>query len=159
MSTGVADGAYHRFGQRYQEILRANGIGLELRPSSGGVENLQRLNEGTVSVAFVAGRHRPAGAGPRRAARRDAAALAGHRRLRAGLDLQHRLDLSKGLGPLAGKRIAVGVPGSGNFKVATELLAVYGVTDGGPRPGTPFVSEGGMAAVELLTSAGSTRPS
>ncbi|HEY2257851.1 MAG TPA: C4-dicarboxylate ABC transporter substrate-binding protein, partial [Variovorax sp.] len=48
MSTGVEDGAYHRFGLRYQEILRANGIRLELRTSSGGVENLQRLNDGSV---------------------------------------------------------------------------------------------------------------
>src|SRR4051812_13046378 len=46
MSTGVADGAYHRFGLRYQEILKSNGVALELRPSSGGVENLQRLNDG-----------------------------------------------------------------------------------------------------------------
>src|SRR5262245_61896252 len=55
MSTGVTDGAYHRFGLRYQEILRANGIRLELKPSSGGMENIQRLNEGSVSVGFVQG--------------------------------------------------------------------------------------------------------
>jgi hypothetical protein len=55
MSTGVADGAYHRFGLRYQEVLRPNGITLKLMPSSGGMENIQRLNDGTVSVAFVQG--------------------------------------------------------------------------------------------------------
>ena len=55
MSTGIADGAYHHFGQRYREILQANGIELELRPSSGGIENLPRLNDGSVSVAFVQG--------------------------------------------------------------------------------------------------------
>src|SRR6516225_2836146 len=55
MSTGATDGAYHRFGLRYQELLKAEGIRLELRPSSGGVENLQRLNDGTVEVAFVQG--------------------------------------------------------------------------------------------------------
>src|SRR5699024_663691 len=48
MSTGATDGAYHRFGLRYQELLRAEGIRLELRPSSGGVENLQRLNDASV---------------------------------------------------------------------------------------------------------------
>ncbi|HSW05782.1 MAG TPA: hypothetical protein VLK61_14455, partial [Aquabacterium sp.] len=53
MSTGVTDGAYHRFGLRYQEILRANGITLKLMPSSGGMENIRRLNDGTVSVSFV----------------------------------------------------------------------------------------------------------
>jgi len=55
MSTGPSDGAYHRFGQRYQEILRANGVKLELRRSSGGIENLHRLGEGSVSVGFVQG--------------------------------------------------------------------------------------------------------
>src|SRR5438128_9856086 len=55
MSTGVADGAYHHFGERYQEILKANGIALELRTSSGGIENLVRLRDGSVSVAFAQG--------------------------------------------------------------------------------------------------------
>src|SRR4051812_41282464 len=55
MSTGVSDGAYHHFGEHYKEILRANGIELELRTSSGGVENLQRLNDGQVQVGFVQG--------------------------------------------------------------------------------------------------------
>src|SRR5437899_32034 len=49
MSTGVADGAYHRFGQRYREILKANAVTVELRPSSGAIENLARLNDGSVS--------------------------------------------------------------------------------------------------------------
>ncbi len=149
MTTGVPDGAYHRFGERYQEILRANGIRLELQPSSGGVENLQRLNEGKVSVGFVQGGTGPLAQDP------DAPPEATPLRSLATVAFEPvwifstALDLSSGLGPLAGKRIAVGVPGSGNFKVATELLAVYGVTDGGP-PATRFVSEGGMAAADLL---------
>ncbi|MDN8613266.1 TAXI family TRAP transporter solute-binding subunit [Variovorax ginsengisoli] len=150
MTTGVPDGAYHRFGERYQEILRANGIRLELRPSSGGVENLQRLNEGTVSVGFVQGGTgllaQDPDAPPEATPLRSLATVA----FEPVWIFSTAIDLSSGLGPLAGKRIAVGVPGSGNFKVATELLAVYGVTDGG-APATRFVSEGGMAAADLLT--------
>lgn len=151
MSTGVPDGAYHRFGERYQEILRANGIRLDLRTSSGGVENLQRLNDGTVSVGFVQGGTgvlaQDPDAPPESTPLRSLATVA----FEPVWIFSASLDLSKGLGPLAGKRIAVGVPGSGNFKVATELLAIYGVADGGPQA-TTFVSEGGMAAADLLTS-------
>lgn len=151
MTTGVPDGAYHRFGERYQEILRASGIRLDLRTSSGGVENLQRLNDGTVSVGFVQGGTgllaQDPDASPDATPLRSLATVA----FEPVWIFSNTLDLSKGLGPLAGKRIAVGVPGSGNFKVASELLAVYGVTNGGPH-GTVFVSEGGMAAADLLTS-------
>ncbi|MGJ7508120.1 TAXI family TRAP transporter solute-binding subunit [Variovorax sp. GT1P44] len=154
MSTGVTDGAYHRFGQRYQEILKANGITLELRPSSGGVENLQRLNDGSVSVAFVQGGTGVLALDP------DASADSTPLRSLATVAFEpvwiftHTLDLSKGLGPLAGKRIAVGVPGSGNYKVAVQLLSIYGVVvpDGqqSAADGTTFVSEGGMAVVQML---------
>jgi len=151
MSTGVPDGAYHRFGERYQEILRANGIRLDLRPSSGGMENLQRLDDGTVSVAFVQGGTgllaQDPDAPPESTPLRSLATVA----FEPVWIFSTAIDLTKGLGPLAGKRIAVGVPGSGNFKVATDLLAVYGVTDRGAQAAT-FVSEGGMAAADLLTS-------
>lgn len=156
MSTGVADGAYHRFGLRYQEILKANGITLELRPSSGGVENLQRLNEGSVSVGFVQGGTGVLALDP------DASPDSTPLRSLATVAFEpvwiftHSLDLSKGLGALAGKRIAVGVPGSGNYKVAVQLLSIYGVVvaDGqqSAPDGTTFVSEGGMAAVDMLDS-------
>ncbi|MBS0451460.1 MAG: C4-dicarboxylate ABC transporter substrate-binding protein [Proteobacteria bacterium] len=148
MSTGATDGAYHRFGQRYQEILRANGIRLELRPSSGGMENITRLNEGSVSVGFVQG-----GTGllatdpealPESTALRSLATVA----FEPVWIFTHTLDLSKGLGALAGKRIAVGLPGSGNLYVARQLLAVYGVQDG--VKGTVFVTEGGTASAQLL---------
>ena len=148
MSTGATDGAYHRFGQRYQEILRANGIRLELRPSSGGMENIARLNDGSVSVGFVQG-----GTGllaadpealPESTALRSLATVA----FEPVWIFTHTLDLSKGLGPLAGKRIAVGLPGSGNLHVARQLLAIYGVqADTG---GTVFVTEGGMTAAQML---------
>src|SRR4030095_16341240 len=147
------DGAYHRFGLRYQQILKANGITLELRPSSGGVENLQRLGEGSVSVGFVQGGTGLLALDPD--ARPDATPL----RSLATVAFEpvwiftHTLDLSKGLGALAGKRIAVGVPASGNYMGASQLLAVYGVVADdrpGASGGTTLVSEGGMAAVQML---------
>ena len=153
MSTGVVDGAYHRFGQRYQDIFRANGITLELRPSSGGVENLERLNAGTVSIGLVQGGTGLLALDP------DADPESTPLRALATIAFEpvwiftHSLDLTKGLGPLAGKTIAVGVAGSGNQRVATQLLWIYGVVDGGATgalDGTRFVEEGGLAAANLL---------
>ncbi|WP_218508843.1 TAXI family TRAP transporter solute-binding subunit [Variovorax sp. dw_308] len=153
MSTGVSDGAYHHFGEHYKEILRANGIALELRTSSGGVENLQRLNDGEVQVGFVQG-----GTGLL-ALDYDALPSATPLRSLATVAYEpvwiftHSLDLSKGLGALAGKRTAIGVPGSGNNKVALQLLSVYGVVADGTQPtadGTTFIQDGGLAVVDML---------
>jgi len=127
MSTGPSDGAYHRFGQRYQEILRANGVKLELRRSSGGIENLHRLGEGSVSVGFVQGGTGmlalDADAAPESTPLRSLATVA----FEPVWIFTHTLDLTKGLQPLAGKKVAVGVPGSGNHRVASSLLSIYGV--------------------------------
>ena len=55
MSTGREDGLYHAFAKQYQEFFAKNGITLELRHSRGSGENLRRLREGDVDVAFVQG--------------------------------------------------------------------------------------------------------
>ncbi len=151
MSTGIADGAYHHYGLRYRDILNANGIKLELRGSSGGIENLARLNDGTVAAAFVQG-----GTG-QLALNADAPAESTPLRSLATIAYEpvwiftHTLDLSKGLDVLAGRRVAVGVPGSGNHKIATQLLSAYGIaTDGPSSATTTLVGEGGLAVVEML---------
>ena len=43
MSTGPADSAYHLFAQQYRAHLARYGVDLVLQPSSGSVENLERL--------------------------------------------------------------------------------------------------------------------
>jgi TRAP transporter TAXI family solute receptor len=55
ISTGSPGGAYHAFAQRYRDILARNDIQLELRPSSGSIENLGRLKDDNsgVDIAFV----------------------------------------------------------------------------------------------------------
>ena len=47
MTTGAIDGASHQFALQYQALLKANGVTLRLLPSSGSLENLQRLQAGT----------------------------------------------------------------------------------------------------------------
>lgn len=152
MSTGVADGAYHQFGLKYQALLKANGITLELKPSSGSVENLQRLADGEVSVGFVQGGLAAAAGGQASDSRyKDLRSLA-----TTGFEpvwiFSHTLDLSRGLGALRGKKVAVGVAGSGNYKVATELLASYGLSgaDGQAMDAAQLITEGGLAAARHL---------
>jgi TRAP-type uncharacterized transport system substrate-binding protein len=57
MTTGPEGGAYRELGERYRRILAREHVRLELRPSLGNVENLQRLKDrrSGVSVGFVNG--------------------------------------------------------------------------------------------------------
>src|SRR5262245_53491399 len=45
MTTGLEGGTYYAIAQRYRDILARDDITLELRASSGAVENLQRLQD------------------------------------------------------------------------------------------------------------------
>lgn len=154
MSSGAADGAYHQFALRYQSILKTNGIALELQTSTGSVENLARLNAGEVSVGFVQG-----GLGTLAADPLDDAPETPLRALvTIGYEpvwiFSHTLPLSEGLGALAGKKVGVGVAGSGNQKVAMELLKTYGVVDaqGKPSGNTQLLTEGGLSGAAKLQS-------
>ncbi|HEY6931550.1 MAG TPA: TAXI family TRAP transporter solute-binding subunit [Thermoanaerobaculia bacterium] len=57
MTTGPEGGAYRELGEQYRRVLARFGVRLELRPSLGNVENLQRLKDrrSGVSVGFVSG--------------------------------------------------------------------------------------------------------
>ena len=53
--TGVENGAYHAFAQRYARLLARDGITLEVIPTAGTVDNLALLKRGEVSLALVQG--------------------------------------------------------------------------------------------------------
>ena len=57
LATGVPQGAYAEFGQRYADALRAHGIEVVLRPTAGAAENLALLRDPAsgVDLAFVQG--------------------------------------------------------------------------------------------------------
>ena len=160
LSTGAPDGAYHQFGLKYQAILKDSGVTLALAPSSGSLENLKRLGDGRASAGFVQGGLGLLAQDPFKDASdtnlRSLATVA----FEPVWIFSRNIDLSNGLGALAGKRIAVGAADSGNYKVATGLLATYGVLDaaGAPVPppagqlpgATQLILEGGMAAAAKL---------
>src|SRR5262249_53897381 len=55
IGTGETDGDYEYFAKQYQDILKSEGINLELRPTEGPLENLRLLQdeESDVDVGFV----------------------------------------------------------------------------------------------------------
>jgi TRAP-type uncharacterized transport system substrate-binding protein len=57
LATGVAQGAYAEFGQRYAERLKQHGIAVELRSTQGAAENLALLRDASsgVQIGFVQG--------------------------------------------------------------------------------------------------------
>ena len=152
MSTGAADGAYHQFGLKYQEILKRNGITLDLLPSSGSVENLKRLNEGAVSAGLVQGGLGFLSLDPQKDADETPLRSLATVAYEPVWIFSHTLDLSKGLSALKGKQIAVGIAGSGNRKLAIELLATYGLVDGAGQSldNTQLVDAGGVSAAGKL---------
>lgn len=55
LATGPEGSAYAEFGKRYANALKASGIQVVLKPTSGSVDNLRLLREGQADVAFVRG--------------------------------------------------------------------------------------------------------
>ncbi|HEY1148185.1 MAG TPA: TAXI family TRAP transporter solute-binding subunit [Pseudoduganella sp.] len=53
LGTGQENSAYENIGKRYQAALGKDGIVVELKRSQGSADNLQRLNQGTIDIAFV----------------------------------------------------------------------------------------------------------
>ncbi len=53
LGTGQENSAYEQFGKRYAALLAREGIRVRLTSSLGSLDNLQRLNQGEVDIAFV----------------------------------------------------------------------------------------------------------
>jgi TRAP-type uncharacterized transport system substrate-binding protein len=149
MTTGSVDGASHVFALKYQELLKTNGVTLRLLPSSGSVQNLERLNAGT-PAGFVQG-----GLNTQPLNEPDSDTDTPLRSLGViGYEpvwlFTHApalaKTLNKGLGGLAGKKVAIGGVGSGTRKVALELLASYGIT----TANADLEATGGLGAANAL---------
>ena len=123
ITTGADNGIYRGFADRYAPLLKRDGITLDIRSSSGSIENYQRLQDpdSEYEVGFI---------------------QSGTTRPKETDDLQtiaavsyepiwvfYRGDtIVNRLAQLRGKRIAIGIPGSGLLNVAQVLLSYGGVT-------------------------------
>ena len=131
LATGQAGGTYEALGREYQRRLSREGLRVELLPSAGSIENLQRLLGGQADVAFVQGGTYPLVPDPEGRLRGMAALY------REPLWIFYRgQPLTDGLASLAGRRIAIGAPGSGTEAVARALPGELGL----PASGDNFLS-------------------
>jgi TRAP transporter TAXI family solute receptor len=121
IAAGAEDGAYYAFAQQYARLLADDGITLEVVPTAGTIENLERLRRGDVSLALVQG----GCATP--ADRTDLESL-GSMFLEAVWVFTPRGSAIQRLSELAGSRVAVGPPGSGTERLALQLLGANGVS-------------------------------
>lgn len=124
MATGSENGAYFAYGQAYAERFRKEGFELVLRQTAGSVENLRLLTGETaeVPVAFLQG-------GIGTPADYPALQSLGSVYFEPIWVFVRGATVPSRLTGLAGKRIAVGSPGSGTRAVALPLLEANGVTD------------------------------
>lgn len=122
MSVGNSGGIYRTFAVQYAAALAKKGITLELHQSSGAVENYQRLKEASsiYDVALI-----QSGIGNAREAP-NLQLLASVSYEPLWLFYRSNMTLDK-LSQLTGKRVGIGVPGSGLHRLTLELLAASGV--------------------------------
>lgn len=141
VAAGPSSGVYYEFAVKYSQILAKDGVTLTVRETTGSVENLRLLldEKSGIDVIFMQG---GIGAGT---ASDDLASLGSiyyeplwvfHR---AELDIRH-------LGDLRGKRIAVGIDGSGTKVLVQQLLAMNSVTSGNSQ----FLRFKNQDAVDML---------
>src|SRR5262245_24988755 len=143
MSTGPVDGAYHAFAQQYRAHLARYGVDLVLKPSSGSVENLERLRtrrEG-VQIALVQG-------GLATGAEAPGIMTLGSLFYEPVWLFYRERQSARYISDLRGRHIAIGAPGSGVRALAVRLLKANGVDESNAQLDT----SGGLNAAERLES-------
>ncbi|MEI6001489.1 ABC transporter substrate-binding protein [Paraburkholderia bengalensis] len=123
ITTGADNGIYRGFADRYAPILKRDGVTLDIRSSSGSVENYERLKDpaSEYQVGFIQ-------SGTTEPQETD------HLQTIAAVSYEPIWVFYRGAGTvnrlaqLRGKRIGVGVPGSGLLQVSRTLLGYSGVT-------------------------------
>ena len=124
MTTGMEGGTYSVFGRRYQEAMAREKVHLRLLPSSGSVENFNRLKDKSfqVDVGFIQGGTISAKEAP------NLVSLGGI--CYSPLWVFYRgEDTFDDLSLLKGRRIAIGPEGSGARKFSMELLRASHVVE------------------------------
>jgi TRAP transporter TAXI family solute receptor len=141
IATASPTGAYFAYGGAYSEILKRNGIRLEVLPTAGSAENIKLLEaeSGGVDVALIAG-------GFGTLAQSDKIISLGSLYYEP-LWIFHQTNLTLARLPdLKGLRVAVGEEGSGTKILALQLLELNGITEKNTR----LLSYGSQEAANML---------
>ena len=140
ISTGADTGGYFAFGKRYAEVLARAGVKLNVRTSAGSIENLERLQNPSsgVSIALLQG-----GIGNSQVA---PGLLSLGRMFHEPLWIFYRGPDIERLADLNGKRLAVGVEGSGTRVLVNDVLKAGQIT----ANSATLLPVSGQAAVDAL---------
>ncbi|HET7763925.1 MAG TPA: TAXI family TRAP transporter solute-binding subunit [Burkholderiales bacterium] len=152
MTGGAEGGAYEAYAAEYRDMLKSNGVELELRRSKGSVENLERLKDGNsgVTIGFVQGGIAKEGDDA------DLMALASlyYEPLWVFYRAKETLDH---VSRLRGRRIAIGPEGSGTRPLALQVLALAGLDarntrlfDYGANRGAEALARGQIDALMMV---------
>ncbi len=141
MAAGSKEGAYHRFAERYAELLKKDGILLEIRETKGSVENLKLLqdDDSDVYVALVqSGIADPS-------VSTSLHSLCSLYREPLWIFYRGPEPLDR-LSQLSGKRIAIGPEGSGTRAISDQLLKANDLD----ASQAEFVATSGTGAADAL---------
>ena len=127
ISSGAPGSGFATNAERYRPILARNGVTLKILPSQGSLENLERLCDKSipVDVGFVQGGVTNAEGNAKLVSLGSVSFEPLFVFYRANSNLTV-------LSQLAGKRLAIGAPGSGTHTLALSLLQLNGIVPGGP---------------------------
>ncbi|SHH21938.1 TRAP transporter solute receptor, TAXI family [Massilia sp. CF038] len=142
LATGQENSAYEELGKKYVAAMAKHKIKVTLVPSLGSQENLQRLNDGKVDIAFV----QSGSTEEAEAQRKGLVSLGSLFTEPVWLFLREPVAVDQ-LTQLKGLKINVGPEGTGVPKMFRQVLALNGVE---PADLTMGALENTPATVELL---------
>lgn len=143
ISTGSENSSFWKIAEKYRTILARNGIKLKIVSSEGSLDNLKKLSDphSGIDVGFVQG-------GVAGDASIDGlVSLGSISYVPVSVFYRGRERLDR-LSELRGKRVAIGVPGSGSRVLALTLLKANEIELGGS---TELLDMGGDEAAQALT--------
>ncbi|ACC74578.1 TAXI family TRAP transporter solute-binding subunit [Paraburkholderia phymatum] len=141
ITTGADNGIYRGFAERYAPLLKRDGVTLDIRSSTGSVENYRRLKDpaSVYQVGFI----QSGTTVPQETDQLQTIAAVSYEPIWV---FYRDASTVNRLAQLRGKRIGVGVPGSGLLEVSRVLLGYSGIT----RDNTQLVETDAPNALRCL---------
>ncbi len=126
ITSGPDGSVFRNTAEKYRSILARNGITLQILPSKGSLENLQRLNDPSfhVDIGFVQG-------GMATGIKVERLVSLGSLFYEPLAIFYRSADPVDRLSQFSGKRLAIGTEGSGTRALALTLLKANGIESGG----------------------------
>ncbi len=143
IATGPEDGAYYQFASMYADVMQAQGITLEVRPSAGSIQNYDWLTQDNdVELAIVQG-----GAAKSGVLNTDSLESLASLYFEPVWVFYRAENSLEDLRSLTKLRIAIGRQNSGTAAIARLLLAENGIEE---SPSTVLMQQGGSKAMQEL---------